>query len=250
MKQQRESRTSTRSAKAWSSLVLATSLSASAFSAFDSAADPAYNDGLQAGDNGGIGWQPWSFTGAGYSMGDSNTNGSLAGPGINTAGRSWSLGDGVNTGSSVRYLNTPLGIGDSMYFDIDTSSFASVYLVSGGSNVMTIGQTGNSLFLFDSNGFTSSGLGGADRGVHVKVTRTSGTQMTYELTRLDTSAMFTSVRNGSVALNGIRSQWDPSVSRFYINSMGADPVPEPASLAAIGLGVAGMLARKRKRSSD
>lgn len=246
MIQQRDTQLSTRKLRVLSSLLFATTLASSALCAFDSAADSVYTSpGFINGVNGGTGWQPWAFTGSGYSLGDSDTNGSLLGPGINTSGRSWAFGGG-QTGSANRHLNAALGIGDSMFFDMDINSFGNVYLVAGANNLMTLGQLGNSMFLFDSNGFTTTGLGPTDRGVHVSVTRISATQMKYDLTSLSSGGVYSSVRNGSYALDGIATQWDPSIGTFYINSMGSQVVPEPSSVAAIGMGLVAFLARKRK----
>jgi hypothetical protein len=89
--------------------------------AFDSASDPVYSDGWQAGDNGGFGFTPWNFDSAYYwpvaNGGDGNwypyngnfhaiDNGMQAGTHysnpFNNIGRAWDIG-------SVSYLHTPSG---------------------------------------------------------------------------------------------------------------------------------------------
>src|SRR5262245_5078719 len=62
-----------------------------AMNAFDSAADPAYADGWQAGDNGGTGFTPWNFD-AGYIFG--GVNYAYAAAGLKT------IDDGLQTGGA------------------------------------------------------------------------------------------------------------------------------------------------------
>jgi hypothetical protein len=89
--------------------------------AFDSASDPVYNNGWQAGDNGGFGFTPWNFDSAYYwpvaSGGDGmwypyNGNFHAIDDGLRTGthysnpfnniGRAWDIG-------SIQYLHTPSG---------------------------------------------------------------------------------------------------------------------------------------------
>jgi hypothetical protein len=66
--------------------------------AFDNASDPVYNDGWQAGDNGGVGFGPWNFDGTYTTMPPNQQaidNGLKAGgtgsAPFNDIGRSWTL---------------------------------------------------------------------------------------------------------------------------------------------------------------
>lgn len=91
--------------------------------AFDSAADAAYSDGWQDGDNGGSGFGGWIFGGsaAGHaSIQSSTVNGGLSS--IDSAGVSFSLLDSDNSGNFIdifRYLNTDLQVGETFSMDMD-----------------------------------------------------------------------------------------------------------------------------------
>src|SRR5262245_21918912 len=82
-----------------------------ATTALDDASQSVYDDGWQTGDNGGVGWgagwilKPGGFGTQSYLTGDSDANGSAAGPGIdtpNSGGRSW----------GIRASNSPESQGD------------------------------------------------------------------------------------------------------------------------------------------
>src|SRR5262245_62097525 len=115
------------------SIFVVTPFARAATLAFDSAADPAYNDGWQNGDNGGTGWgggwtmfaSPTStFIGDSTANGDALDNGAIGGmPGdgdINTAGRAWGLNSTGGMLEAERNLNGVLTTGQSIEWDIDT----------------------------------------------------------------------------------------------------------------------------------
>ena len=70
--------------------ILAGPLHAAFLVAYDDASDPAYDAGWTSGSNGGYGFGAWSFFNlASFATGQSNDNGTQAGPGIDLAGRAW-----------------------------------------------------------------------------------------------------------------------------------------------------------------
>jgi hypothetical protein len=112
-----------------------------AAAAMDSASDPVYADGWQAGDNGGTGFTPWNFD-AGYIF--AGTNYTYASPlyaqiddGLqggtqfsnphNAIGRSWAIGASHQANEGSIHIGrgfTPLGIGQTLkvVFDNPTES--------------------------------------------------------------------------------------------------------------------------------
>jgi hypothetical protein len=104
-------------------------------SAMDSASDPVYADGWQAGDNGGIGFTPWNFDSAywlngihyaysntGYKEIDDGLQGGtqFSNP-FNAIGRAWTMGElppNSKTGRAGRGF-APLEIGQTLKVEID-----------------------------------------------------------------------------------------------------------------------------------
>jgi hypothetical protein len=78
----------------------ASAMSYAATIAFDTATDPVYDDGWQAGDNGGFGFGPWNFGGT-YNSPLQQTTDIFSAP--NDLGRAWTLfnpnGPAVGTGN-------------------------------------------------------------------------------------------------------------------------------------------------------
>jgi hypothetical protein len=158
--------------------------------ATDDAGESAYDDGWQAGDNGGSGWQGWSFTAngnAGYFVGTSQSNGFMNGN-IDTGGRAWGLwansgglvygdriyGDGnalfgpgytisldmdtgfIDTGSQVGF--SIIGTGDSR-----TYGNISVYFTGGGTNYIV--SQGSWYWITTHN----TGIPFDSKGLHVEI---------------------------------------------------------------------------------
>jgi hypothetical protein len=105
-------------------VLVVTSVGRGAILAFDNASQAAYDDGWQSGDNGGSGFGPWSFSGAGTGgIGSSTANGDAQPPtgDIDSAGsRAWSLTHGASFSFiAVRPLLGNLAVGQHILFDAD-----------------------------------------------------------------------------------------------------------------------------------
>jgi hypothetical protein len=108
-------------ATAWSS-----AMSYAALIAADSATNAAYDDGWQAGDNGGFGWGPWNFSGT-YNTPVGQTIDIFSAP--NDLGRAWTLfnadappgpGMGTDIAQAGRALTGgPLQVGQTISVVID-----------------------------------------------------------------------------------------------------------------------------------
>jgi hypothetical protein len=127
-------------------LALPTFTARAAQIAWDNASQPAYDDGWQAGDNGGSGFGPWTITstaGGVTAIGSSTANGDSQPPtgDIDSAGgRAWAI-SGVpqdNRLFAIRPLTGALAVGQHLSFDVDG--------VCGGPNsdemVVTLGNAG------------------------------------------------------------------------------------------------------------
>lgn len=238
-------------------IVMALAVSATTYAqAADNAADPVYNNGWQTSDNGGYGWQPWSVSGQGITLGDSNTNGSGGGPGINTAGRAWALGHTSTSDYATRQLQTAMAVNDVMGMAIDAApggiNSLDFRLMSGSSNIFSLHFMPSMIGYSDNTGFhvVSSTL--ADSGYKFSFTNQGGGNYGASLNQLGT--INTTVWSGSipnVPITGIGVQVFSSslnpADKHFINSM--DVVPEPATVVALGTGLAAILKRRRQRMS-
>jgi hypothetical protein len=269
----------------WSAACLSLSVEA-ANVAFDSAADPVYNDGWQSGDNGGFGFMPWtliefgtqsghiiaSSTGNGDGIDDGTTRGAANDRDIDTAGRSWGTyafidSDGDATGALRELTGGPLAIGQSLFVDMDNgeinqqglNSVNIQFLVPDGNEVwfrFEGGDTNYEVFSNNLSTYTPTTLGFADEGMTVQLTRTA----------FDTLDLTATLRNGdsqtlpltmtgldgaaiyAIFLNNDSAGIGAS-NEAYFNSIRVDGVPEPGTLVLALSAAAAALFRRRKFSS-
>lgn len=138
-----------------------TSAACYAAAAFDSAADPVYADGWQAGDNGGTGFGAWSFAGTyasvlQQSMDDGLQLGSQSSSQHNNIGAAWTLfnplgptpGPDPNDGTDIARAgrSISLGIGSTLKMVVDNPTERiffrgwNIKLLSGGANACYAGD--------------------------------------------------------------------------------------------------------------
>lgn len=226
---------------------------------FDCALDPAYNDGWQSGDNGGSGFGAWSLSGgsnAGQFVASSNNNGGGGGPGIDTGGLSW--GGWANQGdvsSASRSILSPLVTGETFfcYFDngwIDSGSLVQTGLTAPGSgSVLRFTGGMNNYELIDDAGTTTTSLAFSDRGLILEWTITSATTYDFRAIRMEdnqswnTSRTIANTAFDRFIFQNVSAGFNPTNDAF-INSTGV--VPEPSSLAVLGLAGLAMIIRRKR----
>ena len=226
---------------------------------FDCAFDPAYNDGWQTGDNGGTGFGAWTLVesnNAGHFVGSSNNNGGGGGPGIDTVGKSW--GAWANNGESSgaqRSLLSAVAVGETFFAYLDNGWIESggqvfVGLTAPGASSMIRFANGTSNYeLVDSAGNTTSSIGFTDRGLLAEWTVTSASSYDFKLTSLSNIASWTTSRTIANAAFDRMSFQNDNAGSFserdaFLNSVGV--VPEPGTIAALGLGLGALLRKRRK----
>ncbi|MEZ6190500.1 MAG: PEP-CTERM sorting domain-containing protein [Phycisphaerales bacterium] len=252
--------------------------------AFDSAADPVYNDGWQSGDNGGYGLAPWGLlalgtssghfmstsTGNGDGLDDGTTRGAANDRDIDTSGRSWGMyasydanADGAGAFRSL--TGGPLSIGQSILIDMDNGYIVASglntvgvqFLVSDGNAVFFRFKGGDTNYEVLTNNFTTidtTTLGFADEGMTIALTRTGFATMSLTATLrngdTDTIALIMTGSAGAdvIGLSLNNDSAGPGSSHdAYFNSITV--TPEPASAAL--LGIAGVFTfNRRLRSSS
>lgn len=195
-------------ATAWSSAV-----SYAALLAADSATNAAYDDGWQAGDNGGFGWGPWDFTGT-YNTPVGQTIDIFSDP--NDLGRAWTLfnadappgpGSGTDIAQAGRAIPGGLSVGQTVSVVVDNPTerqFFRGYTVrfnTGGGNTVFAGTPQSRLavgtFEYFTNGrWYATGTGGnstlfdgdTNNGLRIDLTLTAVDAFTLKMTPLDNPA--------------------------------------------------------------
>lgn len=240
--------------------------------AYDDAADAAYNDGFQNGDNGGFGFQPWMFNNSGPTSGEfvwtSGSNGGGAtNPNIDTSGRSWGhYASGGSVAIAIRPFTLPGLTTVSYEMDngwIDAGSFGgedqqSMSLVYGGSESFMVtfrGGHNNYEFAYQllnqSVVYVDSGIGFTDTGVDVLFKRVGTNQLVCELTRLSDNAnvshTFNTFFNNDLigfATKNVNGGGGSS-NDLYVNKLKVEGVPEPATMCVLGFGALVLMRRRR-----
>jgi hypothetical protein len=196
-------------ASAWSSAV-----SYAAIMAADSATNAPYDDGWQAGDNGGFGWGAWDFTGT-YNTPVGQTMDIFSHP--NDLGRAWTLynadappgpGAGTDIAQAGRAIPGGLGIGQTVTVVVDNPTerrFFRGYTVrfnTGGGNTVYAGAPQSRMavgtFEYFTNGqWYATGTGGnpslfdldTHNGLRIDLTLTGADTFDLKMTPLNNPAI-------------------------------------------------------------
>ena len=226
--------------------------------AYDDAADATYNSGWANGSNGGYGFGAWSHSAVGtQSMGDSNTNGALGGPGINIGGRAWQaeLNPGWSGAVSGRTLGS-YGIGDSLEVDVDFGAAGTpgqgVAIFGSGDvcQVQAIGLSSGNLLINTTSTTITTSVPYSDGGYRVTFGIVNATSLDVTIQSFATSVSQTynvAYAPGSgVQSMTLQTTNPPSGQAVYASRMKVtSAVPEPATMAGLGLGAAALLRRRR-----
>ncbi len=245
--------------------------------AYDSASSSTYGSGWSAGQNGGSGFGAWSFdgtSGAGQEMSSSGAIGTAwtlytttTGNGISDVGRSISEAGGLQVGQTFQtVLQNPTSYHYFGGFDIlflngtdnngagdNTSAIRAQDFHSGYYN------PGDLWSVQDSGAGGSTTLSAATTGaagVQIDLTLNSATAYTLTMTALNGGG--TSTVNGTYSgpinyvnfrlYDGVGSSGPSDVAdNFGISYMEITAVPEPTSVALLGLGLGGLLFVRRKK---
>jgi hypothetical protein len=245
----------------FTALALAGSHAQAAFvQAYDDASDAAYNSGWTFGSNGGFGFGSWFMPGGTIStnlIGDSNGNGTAGGPGINTAGKSWQSylspnWQGAAAGRSIGMF----GLFETFEIDVDfgiTGGGGSGVALFAGSNFLQVNAQGTNPLLIHTNaGTISTTVPYSDGGYRILFSVVNLNTMDVKITSLASasSQSYLATYGGIGNLNTLSLQHDGNsgpAQSVYANRMEkVFLVPEPASMSALGLGIAACLRKRRK----
>jgi hypothetical protein len=252
--------------------------------AYDTATGATYSGGWSAGQNGGYGFGAWSFNGTtdpsgASNPGDQQTMGSAAplgtawtlfnltplagqGSGISDTGRAITEAGGLQSGQTFQtVIENPTGYHFYGGYDILFGNATDNNAAGDNTSALRLGvfnYFGSVWGVNDNSGSTSTGLTAATTaaaGLQLDLTLTSATTYSLVLTPLNGSGAYTQTGTlaSSLPINYVnfRLYNTPSTGpndvadNFGIQYM--EIVPEPASLALVGLGFGGLLFLRRRK---
>lgn len=186
----------------------------------------------------GVGGSPsaegWTVTTGSGGEFNSGTNWALFGSG---AQATRSIGSNLTLGQTVTIDISTLGVTNGTFVGVDFRDGATTAL---GYNFE--GGTAN-YGVFSGSGVTDSGIGFSTSFKTISVTRTSATQYTMDI---DGTAFTSLTLSGGTGINEIRVFNDTSGSGNDILFNNLTVVPEPSSVALLGLGGLALIMRRRK----
>jgi hypothetical protein len=225
--------------------VALTSSQANAFVvAYDDTADAAYSSGWALFSNGGYGFGVWAFSQVStQGIADSNSNGSLGGPGINVAGKSWQSQQGIGWGGAMTSRNLgSFTVGNLFEIDADFGDLSvgsqQVNILDGSlTDFIQVRSYGGSAFMQIQSTFSNitTNVAYSDGGFRLGFAYTSASNVDVSITTLATnttstySVIYTGVA-GSHELT-LGGQLPVAGQELYANRMKmTSPVPEPGTM--------------------
>jgi hypothetical protein len=226
--------------------------------ASDNASDAVYNDGLQSGDNGGTGFQPFILENGNAFIGNSQNNGFQNGN-INSAGDE-AFGQ-YDTQTLTRPFTGALSVGQTFSIDFDNGflgngEVAEVRLANAsGAQLFSFGFTGGEqeYQIDDASGDNQlvSSIGFSSAGFQIDFTLTGATTYSLAILNQANNQLFTRVGTIAGEIDRVQivsgpltpdGEGDVFSNNFAITDA---VVPEPTTLGLLSL--AGLTALRRRR---